>query len=540
MKQVHITHFQADGAEVHVCYPIGSRRETSALQLNFTAPVYLVYGDKTRYTEEEAARMVQHYGLDLAAADGGGLVLVLCGSSAEGWTAADADAYHAVLRSMNPDTSAEYVFGVGKGRNFFTKAEELRIVGFPQTVHLVGIGKGADFVGANMLRPLQEERRGPDGKVSVTDRSPASVLLADASRVPTVDAGVIPGSDTYRLPLRVSAINCPAGTADALRPLGPGNWRSVEADFGDKGLSPVLLNFNTRYLRQAEQLLPVPDYARLGIACRKEYRTVPTAPENRDISTPTHDIHYALFYPEELDLQRDHVPLLLTFHGGGSTALFMSIASQWPQIAREEGFMVAAVDQHTSCPAKEIMALIHALKERYPCIDMSRLYANGYSMGGVKCWELIEQFPDVFAGIAPMHGSFAVGVEDIPAQPTPVFYVAGETTFLPEFPSQGENLQQRLDYVLKLNRVPMDYQPDYSVNPWWGINGHRREQIPDPVTYLNSILTVEYFDSEDGRCITAMAGGSNEGHEVYDRNCRAAWAFLKRFSRAADGTIIEN
>jgi len=536
MDQVIVTKFDANGTQVLVCCPENSRRSLSPLLLNFTAPTYVLYGDKTQYTAEDAASLVRELGLAGTASQYGGLVLVVQGQN-ESWQPSDLSAYDHVLACMNPDTSAKYENGIGIGRNFFTHAEEKRIVGFPGGVHLVGCGSGADFIAANMIRALPLERKRKPGAMVSPDHSPASVLLVGASVVPTVDGSVIPGSPDYQVPLRVAAINCPVGTGNALSVLGADNWACLEKNNIADGNALLLKGFCNRFLRQAEQLLPLPVWEEEGMVCRTESRTVPTAPGNPSVKTLTHTISYNLYYPDDVDIQRDQIPLMLTFHGGGNTALFMATASQWPQIAKENRIMIAAVDQHTSCPAEEVMALVTGLMQDYPCIDPGKLYANGYSMGAVKCWELIEKYPAVFAGVAPMHGSFAAGLDKIPPYPTPVFYVGGELSPLPEFPYQGDNLRQRVEYVLKVNRVPVDYKPDYQVNRWWGINGNRREEIPDSVTYQNSVLTVEYFNSEDGSCCTALSGGSNEGHEVYDRNCRAAWSFLCHWRRNPDGTL---
>lgn len=533
----HVTRFNARGTDLFICYPEGSRRETSGVLLNFTAPNFIVYGDQTSYTEEEAAAFLEELGFDAAAAEGGGLVLLVLGKGKR-WAKADMAAYDNILGCMNPDTSAKYDFGVGVGRNFFTHEEETRIVGFPGAAHLVGVGKGADFVGQNMIRALPLERERKPGAMVSPDHSPASVLLINGAKAPVVDPSVIPGDPGYQVPLRVSALNCKDKVAAALVPLTSKLTPPVlhlDADL-KRGLKAVLKSYNLQYLRQAEQLIPAPDWTDSGMVCWEECRTVPTAPNNPGVMTLTHDLHFNLYFPVSLDRNKDKVPLLLTFHGGGNTALFMCAASQWPQIAAEDKFMVVALDQHTSVPAEEIMALIVALKQEFPCIDEGKLYANGYSMGSVKCWELIEKYPHTFAGIAPMHGSFAAS-QSIPKFRTPVFYVGGELSPLPEFPYQNDNMKQRVEYVLKMNEVPVDYQPDYEVNRWWGINGDRTDEILDKNTYRFSVLTVEYFDSADGVCMTALSGGSNEGHEVYERNCRAAWDFLKKFRRMPDGSI---
>lgn len=63
----------------------------------------------------------------------------------------------------------------------------------------------------------------------------------------------------------------------------------------------------------------------------------------------------------------------------------------------------------------------------------------------------------------------------------------------------------------------------------WVVPGDRTEQIPDPS--LGSVLTVHYYDSEDGVCRTAFAGVSGQKHECREHSVENAWKFVSKFSR---------
>ena len=66
-------------------------------------------------------------------------------------------------------------------------------------------------------------------------------------------------------------------------------------------------------------------------------------------------------------------------------------------------------------------------------------------------------------------------------------------------------------------------------HPIWGIPGDRAEQIPDPSR--GSVLTVHYYDSEDGVCRTAFASVSGQMHEFRQHSAESAWRFISQFAR---------
>ena len=84
-------------------------------------------------------------------------------------------------------------------------------------------------------------------------------------------------------------------------------------------------------------------------------------------------------------------PLILLFHGSGSDALEASLYTQLPSRASHAGFLVASPDAEgkqwqISLPGARtndlafVAALITDLSARY-CIDRSRVYAAGFSLG---------------------------------------------------------------------------------------------------------------------------------------------------------------
>ena len=72
-------------------------------------------------------------------------------------------------------------------------------------------------------------------------------------------------------------------------------------------------------------------------------------------------------------------------------------------------------------------------------------------------------------------------------------------------------------------------QKDGWAEPKWVVPGDRIEQIPD--LSRGSVLTVHYYDSEDGVCRTAFAGVSGQQHECRQHSCENAWKFVSQFRR---------
>ena len=115
------------------------------------------------------------------------------------------------------------------------------------------------------------------------------------------------------------------------------------------------------------------------------------------------------------------------------------------------------MENHLNSTATEMMELIEILKDRYN-IDSTRIYATGFSMGGCKSWDLYQEYPQVFAGLAPMDATFDVGrnIYDQEVKKginenviVPIFYAGGEITPLPELPFQAQ--------IITVNRIIQEY-----------------------------------------------------------------------------------
>lgn len=526
-----VTKFDAAETEVLVCYPKGSAVETSPVKLTCTAPVLLIYGDGYM-TEADAASYIETSGLGKLAQENGSTICVVNPKNGESWSEEDKDSYVSVMNSFDDSSTADVEAGIVHGSDWQTGEPTESISATRQRVLGYGIGSGADFMVQTGLvgKVTTVNEWGVENNFSMSGCT--LIGLSDVSGLENTDVPVVSVSNSEEIN------NTLQGKCEEFL---------AEDDF-QSGFDNLLC----KYRRHMGVLIPFHDYESEGIVEKIETVTVKTSEDNASeayAGTEEHDIDYVTYYGDDLDVENGNVPLVLCFHGGGNTALYEAQATEWPEIGKENGFITVSVDHHPDCSATEIVELIDMLEEEYS-IDSSRIYASGFSMGGVKSWDLFEQYPEKFAGLAPMDATNDVGVDTFDNSVenhnadvlVPIFYVAGEQTYLPELPYQEQKVVNRIQDLFKVNGVVTPYDCDFEkqeewTNPLWGIDGDMVYKVTDKNYFTNSVLTVNMFASEDGKYYTAYAGSSDQMHEIYARNSWAAWDFLKQFSRNEDGSI---
>ena len=133
-------------------------------------------------------------------------------------------------------------------------------------------------------------------------------------------------------------------------------------------------------------------------------------------------------------------PVIINFHGGGSTGAAQQKYTQMDRVADREHFIVVypngtgrgrflVWNAGTCCgaaPAKRIddvgfvRAVIADLEKRVP-IDRTRIYATGLSNGAMMSYRMAAEAPDLVAAIAPVSGSMVL-VDFHPTLPVPVMH----------------------------------------------------------------------------------------------------------------------
>ena len=257
--------------------------------------------------------------------------------------------------------------------------------------------------------------------------------------------------------------------------------------------------------------------------------------------TKEHKVGYFAYYNNNA-FDNGPVPLLLGFHGGGDSSMFLTFVSGWWEIAHRYGFLYVSLENHQNVTATEAVEVIGHLKQHYN-IDPHRIYATGFSMGSGKTWDMFQEYPEIFAGLAPASALFPVRNNPFGADlgdrlnttvPVPIFYSGGEKSHLPELPFQAESGMERIRYAGEVNKLKKKFDVSFAdkenwEDPIWGVPADRVEKIFDESR--GSTLTINYYDSEDGVCRTAFASISEQVHECRHHTNENAWKFISQFTR---------
>ncbi|MEV8371225.1 hypothetical protein AB0P21_00710 [Kribbella sp. NPDC056861] len=502
-----------------------------------STPILLVLGDRT-FTSDSARRTAESSGLARIAADQQGVVAFV-NPAGPRWQAGDTAGVAAALARFGDSTGTPYDH---EGKLCSTGADgQLRCL-YPGTkarVYLFADGAGADFVSRRVVPGIDIPAAFPryDGTPVVQSWTPTAVTLFnphDAATRPVqgaeVPAYVVNGSrrvdDSYR---RLNNRHGLFGEQDRAARHG---FDSAALRRGYERVVRYAIH-RTAETNTALQVYRIPDYADEGISVRRAVAQINGRAQE-----------YTTYVPRSASHRR--VPLVLTFHGGGSDADYHTIATGWPLLAKQHGFMVVSVNRHVERTGADIVALLDRLQREYPAIDSTRVYATGFSMGSVKTWELGTQFAGRFAAIAPSNGSFGP-VAAIPPLVMPTIYFAGENSPLPESPHQrfqffqpndkANDIDARLAALFAQNHVTPNYVYNAAADLQWGIAARRTSTVHDR-EFADVTVTIKEYPSVDGRRLTALASIGNASHEPLPSAATAAWTFMSSFARLPNGSVV--
>lgn len=157
-----------------------------------------------------------------------------------------------------------------------------------------------------------------------------------------------------------------------------------------------------------------------------------------------------VFIPPSYDFDGEAVPLVLALHGAGGTGAGLASFSGFNELADEQGFIVVYPDGvnrawNDARPDARILqiddvrflSLVIDFMGRELHIDPDRVYAVGYSMGGMMAFRLGCQLRDKITAVASVASTFPAYQLDscLFAAPVPVMVVQG--TEDPVVPAEG-------------------------------------------------------------------------------------------------------
>ena len=502
------------------------------LNYGFIAPYLLVFAEQDFSTDfGGAVEFARTKGFEVIAKKYASSVVFIYPTS-DGWKNAAPDLFSEIL--SNSKIHEFYEDGIVKAYNRFTKQlDGYYIRGAIFRTCLYGFGESADYIAANCINHFEG-----DGLWGRADCAPVVCTLCGLSEGAKINVD-----------------------ADDIAVVSYGNTTTQNEIFKSKcrwfleKQEPDFVGDMNGFVKQFRRMLGImevdPDLEKDGLQIDPAVITVKTSPDNfgKDKGTTEHKIGYFAFYNKGIfDAGNGPVPLVLAFHGGGDSSFYIAYISDWAGIAHRHNFLLVAVENHLNSTATEMVELVDHLKKTYN-IDQTRIYATGFSMGGIKTWDIIQEYPNLVAAAAPMDATVDVG-ENVyfskinkPVNTTvsvPIFYAAGEQTPLAELPFQEQKCVNRMAYALKLNGASKEYNVKLEdkanwQNKLWGIDGDCTSFVVDPAR--KGKLTMNFFTRSDGKCWNVFAGIDNQGHECRPHTCEYAWRFLNCFTRDADGVI---
>ena len=180
---------------------------------------------------------------------------------------------------------------------------------------------------------------------------------------------------------------------------------------------------------------------------------------------------YVLYIPNSYD-GTSSVPLMLNFHGfGGSASDYMQEADM-RSLAEAETFILIypqgssldGLPHWNACPLGGdnksdaddfgfIEAIINEISSQYN-LDMERIYAAGYSNGGMMAYGLANYKSDLVAAVASVSGVMLECIGST-SHPMPVLHLHGTSDGVLPYNGSGywSSVQNTLDYWINFNKT---------------------------------------------------------------------------------------
>ncbi len=213
-----------------------------------------------------------------------------------------------------------------------------------------------------------------------------------------------------------------------------------------------------------------------------------------DIKVGSATRHLEYVAPSDLN----HPPLVIFMHGAQGSGNGEAERTRWDSIAFREKIVVATPssigaywDLGGNSDIDFILAIIDTMDNRYH-IDRNRIYASGWSMGGMLCYYLACKRPNVFAAMGPSSGYPLYGEDGCTnARHVPIYHNHGIYDDFVKY----SNLHSYL-FSKKINEFACPTQADSSnikgvLKEYWGPcekDGKNRSEI-----YLESAIKPHYY-----------------------------------------------
>ncbi len=231
--------------------------------------------------------------------------------------------------------------------------------------------------------------------------------------------------------------------------------------------------------------------------------------QTRTLEVDGRERRYIAYLPEKKDDSKR--PVVLVFHGGGSTAEQMIRFSGMNDKADEAGFIavypvgtgllknVLTFNGGNCCwyavrrkvdDVKFVDQLLDDLSA-VAAIDERRIYATGMSNGAIMCYRLASELSERIAAIAPVAGPMGADACS-PSRPVPVCHFHGtDDEFAAYEGGPGKRSRTQTDF----------YSVKHSIDAWRKANGctrTRKDVLPVEVEDGTSVVKTSYTGGKGG------------------------------------------
>jgi len=240
-----------------------------------------------------------------------------------------------------------------------------------------------------------------------------------------------------------------------------------------------------------------------------------------------------------------NLPVVISLHGHGESARLFSGKNGWPQLSDETGeFLLVLPDSPQNAWLVErdegmLAPMIEKLVQRYQ-IDRSRVYLTGFSNGGMAtCW-FGTRHPQLFAAISPWNPPMQAWEANLLHEgwQMPLFAVNGDKDHKIAFALK--NFDTMMEHYIRLNggvpRPAIEKKPmAWAFDERW--NADNKFSREDGYVQGDRLTAYSYHNAEGSVRVSYLEIKDMPHGAIHDE-ARAAWQFLRRFSRPGNGKMV--